>query len=45
MGPQMSHYIICRKDVDSYAILAKEGWVINFPCEHGVYKYPLGMVN
>ena len=30
MGPQMSSSILCRKDGDSYAILAKEGRVINF---------------
>ena len=31
IGPQMSPYIICIKDGDSYASLAKEGRVINFP--------------
>ena len=45
MGPQMSPCIICRKDGDLYAILIKEGPVINFHCERGVHKYPVGMVN
>ena len=45
MGPQMSPCIIGIKDGDLYATLAKEGRVINFPCEQGVHKYPLGIVN
>ena len=45
MSPQMSPCILCKKNGDSYATLAKEGWVINFPYKHGVHKYPLGMVN
>ena len=45
IGPQMSPYLICRNDGDLHATLAKEGQIINFPYEHGVHKYPLGMVN
>ena len=45
MGSQMSPYILCRKDEDLYADLIKEGRVINFPCQHGIHKHLLGMVN
>ena len=45
MGPQMSPCILCGKGGDSYTTLAKEGQVINLSYEHGVHKYPLGMVN
>ena len=45
MSPQMSPCILCKKDGDSYATLAKKGRVTNFSCDHGVHKYPLGIVN
>ena len=45
IGPQISPCILWRKDGDSEAILRKEGFVMSLPCEQGVQKYPLGMVN